>query len=67
MNLDSIAGIRQNIEMFNAAAGRIQDPEKADMPTEIVNMMVAKHGVQASLVALKATIDMNKSLIDIFA
>ena len=67
MNVDSILGIRQNIEMFTRAAEKIRDDNVADLPMETANMMEAERGFQANLAALKTSVQMSKSVIDIIA
>lgn len=67
MNVDSIMGIRQNIEMFTRSAEKIRDGNLDDLPTETASMMEAETGFQANLVVLRTAMQMSKSVIDIIA
>jgi len=67
MLTNSIQGIRYNIEAMRQAARRLKDFEKADTPTEMVNMIVAEHGMSANIGALKTSLRMQETILDLLA
>jgi flagellar basal body rod protein FlgC len=67
MLTNSIQGIRYNAEAMAQVARRLKDFEKADTPTEMVNMMVAEHGMSANVSALKTALRMQDTILDLLA
>ena len=67
MEFSSLQGIKSNIELFDKYARDLQIIEKADIPEDMVGMMIAEAGVQANIVALKTAHQMTLGLVDIFA
>ncbi len=67
MRTESIQGIRYHAEMLQRHARNLQDIEKADLPADMVGLMVAKHGVSANIAALKTALKMEDSILDLLA
>lgn len=67
MLTNSIQGIRYQAEAMQQAARKLKDFETADTPTEMVNMMVAEHGMSANVNALKTALRMQESILDLLA
>jgi len=65
MYTHSIQGIQQNTALMQKYASNLKDIEKADLPRDMVGIMVAEHGVSANIAALRAAMRMDDSLIDI--
>jgi len=63
----SALGIHRNIERFNAAAAEVSCPNDVGRVEPIVEMMVAKHGVQANINAFVAGTRLDRTLLDILA
>jgi hypothetical protein len=67
MLTDSIQGIRFHTEMAERHARNIQNIEKADLPADMIGMMVATHGVTANIGMLRASLKMEESILDLLA
>jgi hypothetical protein len=67
MHTDSIQGIKHHIDMLQRHARNIQDIEKADLPADMIGMMVAQHGACANIGMLKATMKMEESILNLLA
>ncbi len=67
MYTHSIQGIRHHVEMMSRHARKLEDIEKADLPGDIVAMMIAKQGVGANVGALKTALSMQDSILDLLA
>lgn len=67
MLTNSIQGIKYNAEAMAKAARRLKDFKKADTPAEMVNMMVAEHGMSANVNALKTALRMQDTILDLLA
>jgi flagellar hook protein FlgE len=63
----SMLGIRQHIDMLDEHARKFQDAEDADIAEAAVGMIVAQRGFEANVGALRVSLDMQKSIIDILA
>lgn len=67
MHTDSIQGIKYHLEMFSRHARNLQNIEKADLPSDMVGVMTARHGLSANVGALKTALKMEQSILDILA
>ena len=67
MHTDSIQGIKFHTEMMQRHAQNIQNIEKADLPADMIGMMVAAHGVCANIGMLRASLEMEESILDLLA
>jgi len=67
MITNSIQGIKYHIEMMQGYTKDIQNIEKADLPKDMVGMMIAEHGVTANVGALKTALKMQEAILDILA
>ena len=67
MEFSSIQGIRYNLNLFDQYARDLQNFEEADVPGDLVGMMVSEAGVRANVTALKTAHEMSHYLIDILA
>ena len=67
MHTDSIQGIKFHTEMMQRHARNIKNFEKADLPEDMVGMIIASHGVSANIGMLKASLKMEESIIDLLA
>ena len=67
MEFSSIQGIRNNLNLFDQYARDLQNFEEADVPGDMVGMMISEAGVRANVAALKTAHQMSLSLIDVLA
>lgn len=67
MHTNSIQGIKFHTEMMRRYAQNIQNIEKADLPADMVGMMVATHGLSANIGMLRASLKMEESILDLLA
>ena len=67
MEFSSIQGIRNNLNLFDQYARDLQNFEEADVPGDLVGMMISEAGVRANVAALKTAHEMSLSLIDVLA
>ena len=63
----SITGIRQNLERLEMSARRIADAENADLAKEFTDMIIAEKGAKANIAALRTSMSLHKSIIDLLA
>jgi len=67
MYTNSIQGIKYHLEMMQRHARNVQNIEKADLPTDMIGMIIAEHGVSANVGMLKASLKMEESILDLLA
>jgi flagellar basal body rod protein FlgC len=67
VRIDAIQGIHRHIKMMERHARNIQEPEKADLSSDMVGMMTAKGGLSANITSLKTTLRMQESILDLIA
>lgn len=63
----AIQGIQHHIELMQRHAESIRDFERADIPRDMVGMIIARHGVSANAASLKAALHMQDAILDVFA
>jgi flagellar basal body rod protein FlgC len=63
----SAAGIHRNVERLNAAAVKIARSDTVGQVEPLVEMMPARHGVQANINVFKVACGMNRSAVDMIA
>lgn len=67
MRMESIQGIKYHVEMLQRHARNLQDIEKADLPADMIGLIIAKHGMSANISALKTAVNMEQSILDVLA
>jgi flagellar hook protein FlgE len=67
MLINSLQGMSHYAELLDEHARKLQDAENADITEAAVGMIVAHRGFEANVGALRVSLDMQKSIIDILA
>lgn len=67
MEIPAIQGIRHHAEKMQRHASNLQDFEKADLPADMVGMIVSERGYAANVTSLKTSLRMQDAILDLMA